>query len=80
MQRMRMAAAEQKLLTMRQGFVRKLANPKGEDWEEGQVGLATKKSLGLPRPQQHFTHNTDIFAHTHTHTQEDVSVVWLCVR
>lgn len=36
-QRMRMAAAEQKLLTMRQGFVRKLANPKGEDWEEGQV-------------------------------------------
>jgi hypothetical protein len=36
-QRMRLAAASQKRVTMRQAVVKRLVNMKGEEWSEGQV-------------------------------------------
>lgn len=38
MQRMRLAAASQPNVTMRQAFVKRLVNAEGEEWQEGQVG------------------------------------------
>mmetsp|Transcript_3063 Transcript_3063/g.7681 ORF Transcript_3063/g.7681 Transcript_3063/m.7681 type:complete len:513 (-) Transcript_3063:644-2182(-) len=50
-QRMRQAAVQQKTVTMRQGFVKKLVNPEGGDWDEGQVvaGVAYKTGDGVER-------------------------------
>lgn len=50
-QRMRLAAAAQPNVTMRQAFVKRLINAEGQDWQEGQVvtGVMYKDQSGVER-------------------------------